>query len=722
MLKQSAIVTVFILFGATLLSVHAEEVHKLESITVDGQRLIAAERNSEKISVEEEVKPVVSIIPDVVENTSGVDIQRRSILTPKNSQVKIRGLDERRTLIMLDGRPLNGTGVMGGFFVDWTSLSLLDLETVDIGRGAFSARYGNTLGGTINLLPRQPGEEMEASATFGYKRYDTYSAGFTGSGTMGNFGTVLAGGYNETDGNLRNSEAERYDFSGSFHYFWGDANEVRVGVRHSEGDFNMPVENRSGEPGYDPDFPESAGDYISGPGIGFQTGDTHGDGSYFNKKRTELDLSATQYIAGIQTGVKLYYNHEDREDFINSFETGDRILEREAEPDLSWGWLLSADKLAGNHRLGFGTEGNYQGYGGTDNTFVDTDYFTSNGARLPMDGSDENDALRRHGVYVDDQWAVLENLDLYLGLRYEDYYGDSTVDQVTGYVVPPGRPAGFEEVNIKFDEEVLLPKIGAVYRLIDTLALHGRYARSTRMPDSPAFYWYHAGYRPEVDPRVTISRKDLTFEDADQYEVGVTFAGIPGMNIGLTGYYYEVDDYIRWIFGYSPSRVVYNIDEVEFKGVELDVSGRFWGNFGYFANLTWQDTQKSGDSLDASNALSDELSELPDLKINWGVKYEREDGMLAKMTCRWVDSRDVPYLGGDDNPDGTSVFDPTQTTLKTLDDFVTVDLFLRYPAWKGKVDGFVTAGVENLFDEDYEEEFDFPAPGQTFSIGIELNY
>jgi iron complex outermembrane receptor protein len=343
-----------------------------------------------------------------------------------------------------------------------------------------------------------------------------------------------------------------------------------------------------------------------------------------------------------------------------------------------------------------------------------------------MDGSDEWDGTRWHGLYVDDIWMVHKQLDLYAGLRYEDYAGDRTVDIVQGY--QNGRPAGFGTTSVDFDEEALLPKFGAIYRPVEGLALEGRFARSTRFPDNPAFYWYYGGYRPEVDPNSDVVRGDLTYEDALQYEIGADYTALPGWRFALSYYHYDVDDYLRWIFGYAPSRVVYNIDNVTFDGVEAEAEGQVWENVFAFANATWQTTKKEGDVLDGSNALTDELSELPEWKFNFGVKYERPDGALARLTVRWVDERQVPFLGepgapfaGDSAPEGT----PTgrDVTLITLDDFVTVDVLFQYPVWKGETGSAkLTAGVDNLFDEDYREEYDFPAPGQVFHVGAEVTF
>ena len=696
----------------------------MDEVIVIGDKQVSPEITRQEIPVKVAEKPVISTIPDILDVTAGLDIQRRSILTPKQSQVRIRGMDERRSLILIDGRPLNGTGVMGGFFVDWSVLSTENFEAVEITKGGFSAKHGNTLGGTINMRSVPPAETFSARLNTGFKRYDTFTAGGLVSGRTGPFGLVFSGGYDETDGHLRNSQAERYNASGRLHYYWSDNGEIRFSVRHTDGDFGMPVQNRKENADYDGDYPDHAGTYLTGPGIKFPQGDRHGNDSYFNKVRTEVDLAAKKRIGEIDSRLTLYFNNEDRTDYIYSNQTGEKILERDAVPDRSYGWLSKFVWPLNTHLIGFGLDGNYLGYGGADNTFIRPDYFP----RPPGEGSDEWNSTRWHGAYIDDEWDISDQFDLYLGLRFDDYYGEREVDVVTGY--ENGKPAEFEKQTAEFNESVFLPKAGIVFQPVKKLSFYARAARATRYPDNPAFYWYHAGYRPEVDERVDVVRDDLTYEDALEFEVGSRWKIFPGVSFKLSAYHYRVDDYIRWIFGYPPSRLVYNIDQVDFQGIEADIDGQIWGGLSGFANFTWQETEKSGDVLDASNDLTDSLSELPEKKFNCGVKYVHTSGARANLTVRWVDDRKVPYLEdpvtnplvGEDNPDGTAIFSKSPTVLKKLDSFVTMDIFLKYPVWKKGFAGYLTAGVENLLDEDYEEEYGFPAPGRSYSIGAEVEF
>ena len=687
------------------------EAVELDTVHVLGRQEPQGGMVPETIEPETLMKPVVGNAADYLELTPGLDVQGRSVMTPKSSQVRIRGLDERRSLILLDGRPLNGTGVMGGQFVDWSSLSTWDWERIEVGRGAFSARYGNTLGGTVNLVPRPMGEELALSADLGLQSHGTFACHAAASGGSETLAGRASVGFQETGGYLRNSQARRTDVSTGLEWRPGDFQTLSANLRYSDGEFHMPVENSASRSGYDSAYPESIGSYLVGPGIRFPTGDSHGDGSRYAKKRYEADLGYSTSLGDAQVDVKVYVNSESRRDRIYSYDTGELVLIRESEPDRSWGWTSGVEQPLGNHLLGLGAMGNYQGYKGTDILYEKSGYFP----KSPSHGSDEKDGTRRHGLYVDDQWQLGMNVSLYAGLRLEDYYGDRQVDRVTGYN-GAGKPTGWETAQVTFDEAVLLPKLGLTWTPAAEWSFHARAGRATRFPDNPAFYWYYGGYRPEVDPNSSVERKPLTYEDALQYELGASYRGLAGIKLRCQLYHYRVTDYIRWIFGYAPSRVVYNIDRVDFSGVELALDQSLNEHWSWFANTTWQQTQKQGDVLDGSNQLSDSLSELPRLKANAGLIFARDNGLTARLTLRWVEDRKVPHMDSGAASEGTPV--GQTVTLKELEAFTRLDLALGYPLTLYGETFQLNCGVENLLDESYSEEYGFPSPGRTFYGGV----
>ena len=63
-----------------------------------------------------------------------------------------RGSGQSRVLVLVDGQPINN-GYPGA--VNWTALTLADLDRVEVVRGPFSSLYGgNAMGGVVNVLTR----------------------------------------------------------------------------------------------------------------------------------------------------------------------------------------------------------------------------------------------------------------------------------------------------------------------------------------------------------------------------------------------------------------------------------------------------------------------------------------------------------------------------------------------------------------------------------------
>ena len=95
-------------------------------------------------------------LPEILQQTTGIDIQlRTSVGDNQDSTVKLRGFDARRFTVLLNGRPINSAGVMGGQYIDWNTIPLSTVEKIQIIKGAKSAAYGNTLGGVINIITKE---------------------------------------------------------------------------------------------------------------------------------------------------------------------------------------------------------------------------------------------------------------------------------------------------------------------------------------------------------------------------------------------------------------------------------------------------------------------------------------------------------------------------------------------------------------------------------------
>jgi len=652
----------------------SEEPVKLEHIVVTAPKTM--DELTVEVPVQESTYQVGATAVDVLDTMSGIDIGRQSLGTPDGSMVKVRGLDEHRYVVNLDGRPLTGAGVRGGYFVDWSMLSLQDVESIEVIKGAALAEYGNTLGGVVNIVPKEPSEELEVVLGAGAKEYYTYDTQALISKRIGQFGLVAGGGYRESDGYLRNNFLERKDASFSLTYYLPGDGKIKAGVRYNEGEYGMIVENDKDSPYYDNDYPESTGDRLVGPGFRWKGDTTHGDESYYWKERYEWDVVVEKSLLGVDWQARYYLNDEDRTDYISERATGYLALERDCPSDYSWGWSLKGGKTVSSHALKAGVEGNYLGYGGTTYKYVDTTFL----AGTFEDSGDKHELSQVNSGFVQDRWSALSNLDIYVGLRVDDYKGDDDEDA---------------EV---IEETPFSPKFGLFYVPTSDLETFVTVARAVNFPTIPKYYWYYNGFQPP-------DRKGLTFEDAMQYEIGATYKGIRNTSLSAKLYYYDIDDYLRWIFGYRPSRVVYNIDNVELTGFELDIESQIHDNVSLFANYTFQKSDKEGDILDLSN-VSDEISELPDHKFNIGISYHRDNGLLAKLTLKWVDSREVP------------IGEASTSETGEMDSYFLLNGIITYPIISDSAYLFV--GCENILDEEYEEDYEYPMPDRMFYGGIEV--
>ena len=101
-------------------------------------------------------------------------------------------------------------------------------------------------------------------------------------------------------------------------------------------------------------------------------------------------------------------------------------------------------------------------------------------------------------------------------------------------------------------------------------------------------------------------------------------------------------------------------------------------------------------------------SELLEHKFNAGIKYQKDDGTLAKLILKWVDSREVPISAS------------STTDTGKMDSYFLLNGMIKYPAWKDH--GYVYVGCENILDEEYEESYGYPMPDRMFYGGIEIQF
>jgi len=662
--------------------------HLQENVEVIGQPIEKEVQSVVRVNEMTGIKSVQTTEALLVDQ-AGIDVHRTSPGGDKGKGVSIRGFDESRTLILLNGRPLNGSGVMGGDYVDWSSLTLEGVERIEVLRGGKSAEYGNTLGGVINIVTQRAGRKPKTSINLSYGSQNTANGVISHQGTIKEF---LSYGFSAgnwiTDGYLRNNKVNRKSFSGNLSLKLSPTATLECSARYSFHERGFIVENKIGGDYYDNEYPESSYSAGGGPGLQFQGGDyTWGDGSYWKNSRSQFDVILKKSWQNTDLQATLYMNDQDRTEYFFSITDKEKlILERDAKPeDMTWGWKLKALSLLGKHKLKYGMDGIHLRYGGGEIKNLDPAYFK----KLPTITSTTVEAVRRHSLFLEDLWSISDKMDVSIGLRYDRYKGQNPEFETSASTHLQG----------------LSPKVSLSLDLG-----HGNMdfsmSKVFRFPTCPEYYWYYAGFQPP-------NRTNLLPEEAIQWEMGLA-QKFGSLKINFRLYYYRVDNYIRTIFGYRPSRVVYNIDQAQFRGSEFELSCPITRNLFLSMNYTYQWAAKEGDVLDMSNELTERLTELPEHKLNVRLVYRVKSGLKVHLTLRYVGSRSV--LMGNFTEKGA-------TTLAEMPEYITGDIYTTIPlvnkngfTWNFKM------ALENIFNSDYEEVFGFPMPGRRLFAGMDIRF
>jgi iron complex outermembrane receptor protein len=158
-----------------------EEPVLLEPITIMAPQP-GVEINTDKtiIRMDQFKKPgYVRTLEGVLQEIGGIDVLRHNaMMASPGGEIAIRGLSEGRLVVEIDGRRINHTGQMGRYVVDWSTLTVDDIDRVEIIRGAHSVLHPFAIGGVINIItkkgkkPDQVKPEVKISS--GYSSFNTY--------------------------------------------------------------------------------------------------------------------------------------------------------------------------------------------------------------------------------------------------------------------------------------------------------------------------------------------------------------------------------------------------------------------------------------------------------------------------------------------------------------------------------------------------------------------
>jgi iron complex outermembrane recepter protein len=670
------------------------EAYSLGDVYVKGEKTSLTEETSvTNIIIADDIKATSShTIAEALANVPGIRVSTSSKNIPS---VSMRGLDQKKTLFLIDGVPYYNTydGTL-----DLSQFNTSNVARIEITKGAPSVLYGaNALAGVINVITKQPTGKPYFEVTQEFGEVDTYRTSVSHGMKKGMFSYWL-----------------NYDHEQSGGVPMSDDYELHAGKLVMGKKTTYPLLQDGGKR-VNTDFSKDGGSAK----FGFQPSDKQ---EYF---------------------VNFYYIERDKGNALST----DSVTVNQTRPAFTplwrypvyrdWGVDVSGmqkplDKLTVREKffyhdhkdvLNFYNDLGYQDLGGVStwqeyflggSLIVEYQPVTWNTTRAAFNfrGDDHQEKADSYLPFADSfaftGSAGLEN-ETHIGDRFSVVIGGSYdwFHVTDGYQNTTNKKTGDftgQVNNLASAKDSFNPMIGMSYLFPDSTKLFVSSAKKTRFPTLSDLFSSKRGGNPNLKPEEAINSTIGVSRPFTKYAWGQ-----------LAFFYNDITDFItssaKLSDGTTPPKK--NIGRVEIYGIELNAEAYpvdgLTLKFGYTLN---EATNKTA-GLDAIKNLNDarKVTGVPEHTIDVGAQYT------------------VPYLKTRIDLNGVFMatvystvptFDNPKATPKNVGDYFVLNTRFTQPISKN----FETyLAINNILDRDYATETsDYPAPGRTIFGGITAKF
>ena len=719
------------------------DVFVLDPVEVTGDgRIVGLDRSSEAV-VE---KGRSNNIADFLVRDTEITIDRRAPFGDSSDIISIRGMDSKRIQINIDGRDISSTGVVGGNYLDFGTIPLDNLESIEIIKGGSSIEHGNAaLGGVVNARTRRPTAEpfLSIYGTIGgwSDLYDFHNVRGVYAQKLGPLGLSIGLSHQKNDAYFRNNDFELFHVNPRLYLETPWRGELTFSYNYSRAKRGLIISNRDdgnvssdGNPyldgwtrAIDPAYPVASGESFAG---GTQTPAMFvlGEGAHWVKERHLIDFGYNQKLG--QTGfaeLLLFRNYETRRErnyadiearlLYRSYTNGDTfnpaltrdgalVMDKSVNVDRSYGLKLKAGVELSDHKLTAGGTYHVRQTGGQKVFFVDQNYnIRRQGGQSvgTMTGSGNGQPTYIFGAYLGDHFPLGESLALDLGLRYDGFEAHNR--QANGAIR-------------KYRQGGLSPKAMVTWSINDDHAASLALYRNMRVPAANEYGWFVSAADPEAGGTLLtkVEGTNLRMEEAYGADLAYKFTFQGDSFVKVSAWYYDVKDYINMRSGLPQSersvnspgsggnlRTAYNMD-AWLRGLTLSGAYRIAEPLMIDASVTWQQNKKSNDMYDPQN-LNDSIEYIPTWKANLGAAWAITDALRLDATVLGVGKRHFYYSAGN------------QQLVGYLGAYATVGASLTY-----QLESHTTMEIyiDNLAGAEYEERWGYPAMG--FNAGVSFKW
>ncbi len=432
-----------------------QTTYQLEEVVVHAhpvsQEGLVVEPDVTIINVEKFKKPGrIENITDILGEVIGINVMQSSVTPAQNEGVYIRGMDQSRFQVFMDGRPMRLHGSNGYFKMDWTTMPLTNVETIEVIRGSHSLLFPFAQGGCINIITKKGVKTGDptphGSVKFGVGPYGDQNSSANLNGGIGNvFGYAISAGHREGDGYLRGNDYNTDNVSGRFSLFLPNNGTLTYGIDHTDTVTGYAVINDPDDPAsdYDPSYPIVRAGDVDTFSHDYEGTAYAGGKNQWERTVTDQSLLIDQPLSVGKIRGQVYQQRSERYRYRHNASGVDQSnFKNEYTGGISLNYL--GFDLIPQHALSVG--GDYRNQGTYDNT----DYY------------------RIATVFIQDVWDLTSSASLTFGTRWYEFKSDS-----------------YTAVTLEEDTHVereWCPKARLNYNYDDTLELYASASREMRLP------------------------------------------------------------------------------------------------------------------------------------------------------------------------------------------------------------------------------------------------
>ena len=656
-------------------------VQLLDAVVVSATRIETPVFNTPQsvtvLSSEEIMASPFERVEDIVRSVPGIynfrhfSLQTNGVVSP----IIMRGVGKNRVLVLVDGVPQNDNFNNAIAWVAWGHIPKEAIERIEIVRGPTSALYGSEgLGGVIHIISKKPKAQRLTSIRGEAGTADTYGGLGFHSQKINDFGFIVAGGYEESDGFYMTEQVESYNIK----------RHREVGKVFGKVTYDL-------SPSSDLSFAALHYDHETGKGREF---------FYDELTLDQFWLNYSYEGESINLKGLLYLNRADKTAFQDTgSDNYASLLREENMPSTTWGVDFQGTvPFRSWAKLTLGAAFKEVSWD------YDNDYVASNRDA----GADGKQRIISSFANLD--FCFLDdNLIVDLGARYD------RVETLDGANWDSQGSAGRPAYDNRYDtnrEGNFSPKLGIAYHPDDKTTLRASVGKGFRAPSLFELYKVHirgggTSYR-EANP-------DLKPEEIWSYDMGAERFLLDNLLGKLTFYQSFAKDYIGdRLLGTAPisggrTRYDYkldNINEVDIYGIEAELQWYPTNELTLFANYTYNISKVAKDENNA-DLEGNYLPNDPRHNAHFGFKYQNPKVVHVSLVANYY--ADIYY----DN----------ENTLKT-GDYWTVDIAVSRKFFDQAT---LYVNVENIFDEKYPmfkslTNGDTIAPGMMMTAGVKFEF